>query len=148
MATLGLNAKAYRNTGTYASPTWSEVTNIRDLTLNLEKAEADVTTRASNGWRNEIGTLKNAGVEFEMVYEPSDTNFAAIQEAFLNDTLVDMIFLSGDIEEADNEGLRAEFSVNNFSRSEPLEDALKNSVSLKPGNPLVAPTWETTPLGS
>ena len=47
---LGLDAKLYRNTSVYATPTWDEITNIRDLTLNLEAGEADVTTRGNNGW--------------------------------------------------------------------------------------------------
>ncbi len=32
---LGLDAKLYRNTGTYDTPTWVEMTNVKDLTLNL-----------------------------------------------------------------------------------------------------------------
>ena len=44
---IGLEAKLYRNTGTYESPSWSEMTNVRDLTLNVEKGEADVTTRGA-----------------------------------------------------------------------------------------------------
>ena len=39
---LGLDAKLFQNTGTYATPTWDEITNVRDLTLNLEAGEADV----------------------------------------------------------------------------------------------------------
>ena len=48
---LGMEAKLYRNTGTYAAPTWVELTNVKDLTLNLEAGEADVTTRGNAGWR-------------------------------------------------------------------------------------------------
>jgi len=32
---LGLNAKLYRNTGTQQSPTWTEIANVKDVTLNL-----------------------------------------------------------------------------------------------------------------
>jgi len=64
---LGLDAKLYRNTGTYDTPTWVEMTNVKDLTLNLESGEADVTTRANNGWRATVATLKDGSIEFEMV---------------------------------------------------------------------------------
>ncbi|MEZ6097169.1 MAG: hypothetical protein R3C03_23590 [Pirellulaceae bacterium] len=38
MATrLGMDAKFYRNTGTYASPVWTEVSNVKDVTLNLRR---------------------------------------------------------------------------------------------------------------
>ncbi|GAB4138374.1 MAG: hypothetical protein Tsb009_06550 [Planctomycetaceae bacterium] len=51
---LGMEAKLYRNTGTYALPTWVEMINVKDLTLNLEAGEADVTTRGNAGWRATI----------------------------------------------------------------------------------------------
>ena len=41
---LGLDAKLYHNTGSYGAPVWSEISNVRDLTLSLEDGEADVTT--------------------------------------------------------------------------------------------------------
>ena len=48
-AKLGLDAKLYRNTGTFAAPTWDIIGNVKDLTLNLETGEADVSTRANKG---------------------------------------------------------------------------------------------------
>jgi len=73
MATrLGMDAKLYRNTGDYATPTWVEVSNVKDVTLNLEKGEADVTTRANAGWRATVGTLKDASIEFQMVWDTVD----------------------------------------------------------------------------
>ena len=46
---LGLDAKLFR--GTAGSQAATEVTNVKDLTLNLESGEADVTTRATQGWK-------------------------------------------------------------------------------------------------
>ena len=87
-AKLGLDAKLYRNTGTYAAPTWDIIGNVKDLTLNLETGEADVSTRANNGWRATVGTLKDASLEFEMVWDSADTDFTSIRDAFLNPILV------------------------------------------------------------
>jgi len=39
-AKLGMEAKLYRNTGSYESPVWAEVENVKDLALNLEAGEA------------------------------------------------------------------------------------------------------------
>ena len=83
-AKLGLDAKLYRNSGTYAAPTWDIVGNVKDLTLNLETGEADVSTRANNGWRATVGTLKDASLEFEMVWDTADSDFGAVRDAFLN----------------------------------------------------------------
>ena len=49
---LGLDAKLFHNTGSYATPTWDEITNVRDLTLNLEAGEADVTACLRDWPRN------------------------------------------------------------------------------------------------
>ena len=76
---LGLDAKLYRNTGTYATPVWAEITNVKDLTLNLEKGEADVTTRANLGWRALVGTLKEASLEFQMVWDTADSHFTGVR---------------------------------------------------------------------
>ena len=62
---LGMEAKLYRNTGTYALPTWVEMINVKDLTLNLEAGEADVTTRGNAGWKATIAALKDGSIEFE-----------------------------------------------------------------------------------
>ena len=37
---LGVDAKLYVNTGTFAAPVWSELTNARDVTVPLEASEA------------------------------------------------------------------------------------------------------------
>lgn len=34
----------------------TEIKNCKDLTVSLEKAEADASTRANNGWRTTVGT--------------------------------------------------------------------------------------------
>lgn len=140
---LGMNAKLYRNTGTYGSPTWDLVPNVRDLTLNLETAEADVTTRANSGWRATVPTLREASIEFEMVWDPSDTDFTAIQTAFLAGSTVEFLVLDGLQATTGSQGLRASCAVLGFTRSEPLEDAIKVSVKLKPTYATNAPSWYT-----
>ena len=94
-AKLGLDAKLYRNTGTYAAPTWDLIGNVRDLTLNLETGEADVSTRSNNGWRATVSTLKDASLEFEMVWDTADSDFGAIRDAFLNNTTVEIAVMDG-----------------------------------------------------
>ena len=49
---LGLDAKLMR--GTAGATAATEVKNVKDLTLNLESGEADVTTRATEGWSLEF----------------------------------------------------------------------------------------------
>lgn len=146
-AKAGMQAKLYRNTATFETPTWALVPNVKDLTLNLEKGQADVTTRANNGWKASVGTLKDAGIEFEMVWDTEDEGFAAIRDAYLNDTPLELAVMDGDITTAGSEGLRAAFVVTNFSRKEPLEEGISVSVTLKVAYSEHAPEWMTVAAG-
>jgi hypothetical protein len=138
---LGLDAKLYRNTGTYSSPTWNDIPNVKDVTLNLEAGEADVTTRGNNGWRATVATLKDGSIEFDMVWDTADTDFAAIRDAFLNRTAIEFAVMDGDITVVGSQGLRATCMVTKFSRSEPLEEAIMVSVTIKPTYSANAPSW-------
>ena len=80
---LGMEAKLLFKVGGQAGGgAWTALGNTRDVTLNLEAGEADVTTRANAGWRATVATLKEASVEFEMVWDTADAGFTAIKNAF------------------------------------------------------------------
>lgn len=149
---LGLDAKCYYlSTGTRA--TWdspgaapanlTELTNIKDLTLNLETGKADVTTRGSGGWRQSAATLKSGTIEFEMIWDPSDAGFTEIKTAWENSTSLAIAALTEAKDEVNSEGLWADMVVTNFSLNQPLEEAQTVSVSLEPARSSVAPEWVT-----
>jgi predicted secreted protein len=141
---LSQNAKLYRNTGTYASPTWDLIGNVKDLTLSLEKDETDVTTRASGGWKEFVDGMKDATVEFGMLWDTGDADFDAFQGAFINNTAVEVLVLDGLVATAGAEGLRATMMVKSFTRNENLGEALMVDVSLRPvKNANSAPVWYT-----
>lgn len=140
---LGLDAALYRNSGTYSTPVLVKVGNCKDVTVNLEKNKADVTTRSNNGWRANIGVLKDASVDFAMVWNTSDENFQAIRDAFLHNTPIEFFVMSADVAETDSEGLRATFSIDKFTKNEPLEDAQGVDVSMSPTFADHAPDWVT-----
>ena len=139
---LGMNAKLYYNTsGVAGSGSWVLMGNVTDVTLTLETAEADVTTRGNDGWRATTPTLKDASVEFEQVWNPGDAGFEAIKDAFINVTTIGIEVLDGLRTTAGSQGLRADMRVTTFTRTEPLEEAMKVSVTLKPTYSLTAPEW-------
>jgi len=143
-AIIGLNCVLYRNTGSFGTPVWDVVGNVRDNTLSLETGEADVTTRTNNGWRAVIATLKTASVEFEMVWDNADADFTAIRTAFLTNASLEFLILDGLVATVGSQGLRATCMIGKFTRSEPLEDAVKASVSIKPTFSANAPSWWTS----
>jgi hypothetical protein len=142
---LGMDCKLYfNNGGTWAAPTWSEIGNAKDVTLNLETGEADVTTRGNAGWRATMATLKEGTIEFEMVWDNEDDSFAAFQQAYFSNTPIEVAAMDGDVTESGSSGLHADFSVTNFSRNEPLEEAVTASVTIKPTYSANAPEWLET----
>lgn len=137
---LGMQAKLYYKVGGVAGAgAWTELTNVKDVTLNLEAGEADVTTRANNGWRATVATLREGSVEWEMVWNTADTGFTAIKDAYFDGVAIGLAVMDGDI--ATGQGLQADFSITNFSRSEPLDEAITVSVTAKPTYSATAPTW-------
>lgn len=131
---LGLDAKLLR--GPAGSSGATEVKNVKDLTLNLESGEADVTTRATSGWRVSVATLKDASLEFGILYDAEDADFTAFQSAYFGNAPMALFVTDGD-----GHGLDADWSITGFSVEQPLEDALTVSVTAKPTASTRAPQW-------
>ena len=130
----GLNAKLLR--GTAGSTAATEVKNVKDLTLNLESGEADVTTRATGGWRASAATLKEASLEFGILYDTEDADFQAFQEAYFGNTPLSLFITDGS-----GGGLDADWSITGFTVEQPLEEAVSVSVTAKPTASTRAPAW-------
>jgi hypothetical protein len=141
---LGLSAKLYRDTGS----AWDEIPNVKDLTLSLEKGEADVSTRGNNGWKASIAALKDASVEFNMVYDLADPDMIAIRDSFLNNTALRFMILDGaqDVAAAGSQGLMASFMVTSFKLPQNLEEAQMAEVVMKPTYAAAAPAWVSSPI--
>ncbi|NJL32246.1 MAG: hypothetical protein HC898_11870 [Phycisphaerales bacterium] len=144
---LGLDAKLYYCVAGIGSgggaPTWTELTNVKNVTLSLTKGEADVTTRANNGWKATAGTLKEGSIEFEMVWDTTDAGFTAVQSAYFGNSLIGLAVMDGGITAAGSQGLWADCMITDFSRDEPLEDAISVKVTAKPTYSANPPIWKT-----
>jgi hypothetical protein len=141
---LGIQCRLYRNTGTYQNPVWNEIRAVRDVTLNLQTAKADVTSRANNGWRANVATLREASIETQLLWDPSEDDFTVLLNAYLNNTTIEILALDGPVTQTGSQGLRAECSVTAFSRSEALEEAVTAAVTLEPTYGANPPTWYIT----
>ena len=135
---LGMEATLnYKVGGQGGAGAWLELTNTKDVTLSLEAGEADVTTRGNDGWRAIVATLKEASIEFEMVWDTGDAGFDAIKDAYLGNDIIGFQILDGD----SGEGLQADFMITSFSRSEALEEAIMVSVTAKVTYSTTPPSW-------
>ncbi|MPM41399.1 hypothetical protein SDC9_88054 [bioreactor metagenome] len=131
---LGLDAKLLR--GTAGATGATEVKNVKDLTLNLESGEADVTTRATKGWKASVATPKEASLEFGILYDTEDADFTAFQTAYFSNTPIALFVTDGD-----GHGLDADWSITGFTVEQPLEEALTVSITAKPTASTRAPVW-------
>jgi len=139
--TLGKDCKLYFSTtlldgdaNTPDSLSWTEIDNAKDVTTNLETGEADITTRANNGWRATAATLKDGSIEFEMLWKPGGAAFDALQAAWEAAGEIAIAALDGEESAVGSQGLASNMTVTNFTRSEPLEEAVTVSVTIKPSS--------------
>lgn len=132
---LGLDAKLLR--GDAGATGATEVKNVKDLTLNLESGDADVTTRATGGWRASAATLKEASLEFGILYDTEDADFQAFQEAYFGNTPIALFVTDGN-----SGGLDADWSITAFTVEQPLEEAVSVSITAKPTASTRAPAWK------
>lgn len=131
---IGINAKLFRGVaGTTAA---TEMKNVKDVNLDLDKVEIDVTTRKSGGWRDYVAGLKDASLEFDMKYDTADANYKAMLQAYLNNTAVALFVSDGE-----GNGMDADWVITKFSVPQELEDAVKVSVSAKPSCEIRNPVW-------
>jgi hypothetical protein len=138
-----------RNTGTYGTPTWTTVTIVRDLTITLEAAEADVSSRGSR-FKRYIATLIEFGVELEFIYDPANASYVAMLAAAIANppTTIEFAVADGTIATSGTQYVRFHAQVFGMGRSEPLEDGMTNSCMLKPtpnsNDTLAAASFVTT----
>jgi len=103
-----------------------EIGNCKDLTVSLEKAEADASTRDNNGWRATVGTLKDASIEFTVLNKDGDTAFATLQGLFMSGEPCDV-----GISDA-GAALTLTCEVMSFNVNQNLEEVISADVTLKP----------------
>ena len=139
---LGLDCKIYYNANTYASPTWTEIANVKDVTLNMEATEISVANRSASGWSESLMGLRNASVAFQIDYDNAAAGYVAIRDAYLNSTDLEMAIMDGAVATSGSEGLRATMAVLSFTRNEGLEDIVTVDITVRPTpNANANPAW-------
>ena len=135
---LGLDCKMYR--GVAGSQAATEMGNVQDVTVECDKEEVSVDTRATaaNGWNAVKGGLKNGAVNYKMIYDPTDADFQAIQTAYFANTQL-AFFIADD----GGGGLDADFEIMKFTVTQPLKTAVTVDVTIKPGRSDRAAQWIT-----
>lgn len=122
---LGFESKLY--IGAAGSTPSTEAKNVKDLTLNLESAEVDVSSRQSGKFKIYLSGLIDAGLEFKMNVDPDDATQTTIRTAWLARTAI-----AAKVDLGDGKAFDSDWIVTNFNNEQPLEEAIAYSVTLKP----------------
>ena len=136
----GLSAKLYRNTATWGTPTWSEITPVKDLTLNLEMSVAEVKARLSAFVQN-LTCLKSISVDFNMINDTSIANHGTLRDAFFAGTLVGFAVADDAIATSGTEHFRFEGYVTKWNVTQNLEEAMMVDATLVPAYSSNVPLW-------
>ena len=138
---LGIDAKAYLGavgsplsaTNLPAANTWFEFPNVQDLDLDLNHAEADITTRGGNGFENVAPTLRKASITFQILWRPGDAQFDKLWSAFKLRKRMPMAFMDKDIATPGAEGLAGNMSIMSFKKGEKKDGVQMGDVTVRPG---------------
>ena len=145
---LGRNARLYRNTGTIATPVWTEVTEARDLQLPMAADQVEQSDRSTRFKLYDAGGIEMAFTG-KLSYRSGNANCEALRDLMLENCAEQMALMSGDIATAGSEGIKAGMKCFNNSHDYPFTDGMSVDIELKPSyyeNPLVAgvqivPVW-------
>lgn len=127
---LGLAARLYRNTGNYGTPVWNIVNQLKDLTLNMQDGEVDVSCRAG-AYKLSAQGLREFSLEFDYIYDNADDDCLAMLAAFGNKTNLEVAVLDASLA-ASGKGWRMVCAVMVANKDENLEDKQTLHFTLKP----------------
>lgn len=136
----GLSAKLYRNTATWATPTWDEITAAQNVTLNLTMNMAEVKARLSAFVQN-LATLKVVGFSFNMINDTSIADHNILRDAHHAGTLVGYAVADDAIATSGTEHYRLEGYLTTFNVTQNLEEAMMVDCAVVPAYSSNVPVW-------
>lgn len=132
MSQRGLDCKLYYDADGAGESQWTELGNVDDVTSNSGRDRADMSRRAGGGVREEIDTIENIEISFNLIWDKSDAGCLAIYEAYQNRATIGIAAMDGPIETTGQTGIQADCKVFQFDRTEPLRDGVKVAVVVAP----------------
>ena len=144
---IGYDCKLFYNSATNASPTWVEITNAVDVSMNIDKNYGNVSSRAS-GWKKNKAALKDLSISFGYRYKQgvTDAVFDVLRAAAIANTQLQLWVADGASATTGTEGISAYYDLT-MGQEQPLEDGVmipfegKHVVFYESGS-MVEPTWK------
>lgn len=148
----GHKMHTYRNTGTYDTPVWSEVTQIGDLNVSdLTRLLAQLKRRGNNFTKNLASLIDTIGIEFRMPHGLSMTTFDALRANFFAGTAEEWAIMDNAMATELAQGLRVPVIIEQFPWDQNLEDVSGHDIRLalaymeEADGTEIDPEWMTVP---
>ena len=145
-AIVGRECKMYYNTGSFASPTWTEVTRAIDVAINMPNERGDVSSRISK-WKMEKKALIGLEVTFGYRYRQgvTDAVFDALLALSMDVTNDELAIADAAIATSLTDYLRGTYQLE-MNISQPLTDGVSAEftaflTSEEDSGTLREPTW-------
>jgi hypothetical protein len=115
----------YYNTGTFGTPSWTELTRVIDLTLPVTAEYGDTSSRVSIFKMQAKSQVVVGPLTFGYRYRQgvTDAVFDALRPMVLNNTKVEFAVCDGTIATSGNEYLRATYQIS-FTINQPMGDGV------------------------
>ena len=143
----GTRAQVYRNTGSYASPSWSAL-KVRDVKFSDKPAGTFDSSDRSIDFNTKIPVRTEFNLEFEFIWDSSDTGLAAVVTAATTgrSTGIELLVTDDAVATSGTKGLRAEWCLESgWDNDAKLQDGQICKITAYPhGNYTNAPTRWTT----
>ena len=137
---LGLNCKLKWKpyvSETEPSPTGLRELRVVDVSFNDSMSMASVNDRGAGGYEQQVPTLRTVGLDFEMIYDPTDeVNFRDFYDCYATRQRV-VLFAEDDRGNA----FAAIYQISNFDMTQALTEAQTCSVQCVIGRGDWTPRW-------
>lgn len=141
-AKRGFSCVLARNTGTYGTPVWNSVANVRDVNLALQKGESEAGGRDSD-WEQFLPARKRAELTYQVPDDYASDDYAALELSYDTDTVIDMVIADGVIATVGTHYFRCDMYCFGFDHAQPLDGAAMIDITQKIAASSNAPTFTT-----
>lgn len=130
---LGIKCKAYRNSASYATPTWVSMDSVLDATVNPAWKEGDASSRASRAELVEP-TMLGMSLDLNVKADDAAADYIALWNQFASAAQggLDLLILNGDNATEGVRGWRAPFAIMGAPEEQSKDGVVYDKFNLKP----------------
>jgi predicted secreted protein len=126
MAQAGFDGTMYIGTQGQGASASNELCDVRDATINLTGETFETSSRCTAPWKSFVPGWLEWSVDFTIVHENNKAVIDSIEAAFLARTTISVRMI-----DEDGDGYYGDVIVTNFTREEPLADAMGRSITFQ-----------------